>query len=300
MNNLPAPQIIDIQSPAQTGKTHFLYHLISQTILPDYFPHHIVRITSSPAKAVFFIDCDGCFDIYRLRRIIATFIKDKFAESLKGGFIHNSSVPNPSEDEINHAVITALSNLYIFHPTSGIGLLSVVKGLPTFLSQPENKSLTLGLICIDSLSAFHHVLRAGDKIPEYYTQLSTSLRSLSSLLGIPILTTSWSLFAQTTNQIQGRGYMGVGPSHPRSVSTHRPEWRQYFPMEWLRAIDQRIILQKREVRGFVTGISLVEAEMEREKRMEVVKRGAVMGWLENDGKKEFEMFITDEGIRISS
>jgi hypothetical protein len=182
---------------------------------------------------------------------------------------------------------------------SGIGLLSVVKGLPTFLSQLNNKNLIVGLICIDSLSAFHHVLRAGDKITEYYSQLSSSLRSLSSLLGIPIITTSWSLFAQTTNQIQGRGYLGVGPSHPHSISAHRPMWRQYFPVEWLRAIDHRIILQKREVRGFMMGISLVEAETEREKRMEVVKRGAVMGWLENDEKREFEMLITDEGIRIS-
>ena len=47
------------------------------------------------------------------------------------------------------------------------------------------------------------------------------------------------------------------------------------------------------------GILLVEAEMEREKRMEVVKRGAVMGWLENDEKREFEMFITDRGIKIT-
>ena len=298
MNNLPA-HIIDVHSPSHTGKTHFLYHLISQTILPDYFPHHIVRITSSPARAVFFIDCDGRFDIHRLRRIIATFIKDKFAESLQGGFIQHNSIQYPSEDEINQIVITALSNLYLFQPTSGIGLLSVVKGLPTFLSQPDNKSLILGLICIDSLSAFHHVLRAGDKIAEYYTQLSTSLRSLSSLLGIHVITTSWSLFSQTTNQIQGRGYLGVGPSHPHSVSAHRPVWRQYFPVEWLRAVDQRIILQKREVRGFVMGILLVEAEMEREKRMEVVKRGAVVGWLEKDESREFEMLITDEGIRIS-
>jgi hypothetical protein len=101
------------------------------------------------------------------------------------------------------------------------------------------------------------------------------------------------------NQLQERGYLGAEPSHPRSVSVHRPSWRQYFPMEWLRGVDRRIILQKREVRGFVAGISLVEAETEREKRMEVVRRGAVMGWLEDDEKKEFDMFITDEGVRIS-
>jgi hypothetical protein len=58
-------------------------------------------------------------------------------------------------------------------------------------------------------------------------------------------------------------------------------------------------LQKREVRGFMVDIPLVDAEKDKAKRMEVVKRGAVMGWLENDEKREFEMFITDDGVRIS-
>jgi hypothetical protein len=46
-------------------------------------------------------------------------------------------------------------------------------------------------------------------------------------------------------------------------------------------------------------IPLVDAEKDEAKRMEVVNRGAVMGWLENDEKREFEMFITDDGVRIS-
>jgi hypothetical protein len=76
-------------------------------------------------------------------------------------------------------------------------------------------------------------------------------------------------------------------------------WRHYFPGEWLRAVDARIILQKPEIRGFLTGMMLVEAETENAKRMEVVSRGAVMGWLENNEGREFEMFITDEGVRLS-
>jgi hypothetical protein len=180
-----------------------------------------------------------------------------------------------------------------------MALLSVVKGLPTFLSEPDKMNLMVGLICLDSLSAFHHILRSQVKQAEYYSHLSTSLHSLSELFCVPVIVTSWSLFTPTTNQAQGRRYLGVGPSHPHSVSAHRPVWRQYFPVEWLRGIDRRIILQKREVRGFMMGILIVEAEMEREKRMEVVKRGAVMGWLENDEKREFEMYITDDGIRIA-
>ena len=72
-----------------------------------------------------------------------------------------------------------------------------------------------------------------------------------------------------------------------------------FPREWLQTIVQRIILRKREVRGLVTGIFLVEVEMERENGMDVVKLGAVTRWLQIDEKWELEMFITERGIRIS-
>lgn len=181
-----------------------------------------------------------------------------------------------------------------------MGLLYTVKGLPHFLSQADNGNLKTGLICIDSLSAFYHVLRANDKLAEYYTQLATSLRSLSTLFDAPVIVTSWSLFAQTTGQSHGGANLGVESSDTHSESIHRPVWRQYFPVEWLRAVDHRIILQTQDVRQFVTGMPLAEAEMENEKRMAVVKKGAVMGWVENDEKRKFEMYITDEGVRISS
>ena len=273
--------------------------MIAQTILPDNFPYGSSNLTPSSARAVFFIDCDGRFDIFRLRCVVAGFIRAKFLENLEGGFRHPNPTQNLPDEELKQVINTALSKLYVYQPTSGLGLLSIVKGLPAFLSQAEHKNLTVGLICIDSISAFHHILRANDKLGEYYSQLSSSLRSLSSLFSVPVITTSWSLLAQSIKQVQGRGYLGVGLSQSHSASVNRPVWKQYFPPEWLRGVDQRIILQKREVRKFVKGILLVEAEGEREKRNDVVKRGAVIGWLENNEKREFEMFITDKGVRIS-
>lgn len=68
----------------------------------------------------------------------------------------------------------------------------------------------------------------------------------------------------------------------------------------MKGVDARIILQKQEVRGFMAGIMLVEAEMEKERRMEVVKRGTVVGWVEGDEGSDFEMFITEDGVRIAS
>jgi RecA/RadA recombinase len=300
LRNLPTPGIIDIHSPSHTGKTHLLHHFITETLLPDYFPHHPVRLTASPHRAVLFIDCDARFDIHRLKTIITTYVKNRLAENLQVGFILPLPVKDPSSNEIEQLVTAALTRLYIFQPTSGMGLLSTVKGLTTFLSQAPHNSLTIGLICIDSISAFHHALRANEKLVEYYSHLSVALRSLSTLFGVPVITTSWSLFTQTTPQNdQTRSYIGLGPSHPHSVSVQRPAWRQYFPREWLRGVECRIILQKREVRGFMDGMMLVEADMERERRMEVVRRGAVLGWLENDEGREFEMFITDEGVRFA-
>jgi hypothetical protein len=268
--------------------------------LPDYFPRHPVRLTTSIARAVLFIDCDARFDIHRLKTVITTYVKDKLAENSQSGFNYPLPTQDPSQDEIEQVVTAALTRLYVFQPNSGMGLLSTVKGLTTFLSQAPYNSLKIGLICIDSLSAFHHTLRANEKLVEYYSHLSAALRSFSTLFGVPVITTSWSLFTQTAPQNdQSRPYVGLGPSHPHSVSTQRLLWRQYFPGEWLRGVGCQIILQKREVRGFVDGMMLVEAEIQRERRLEAVRRGAVLGWLENDEGRGFEMFITDEGVKIA-
>jgi len=231
---------------------------------------------------------------------MATYIKDRFIENLQGGFIyHDPLIHGPPDEEIEEIVKAALAKLYVFQPTTGIGLLSLIKGLPTFLSKSENRYLTVGMICIDSLTAFHHVLRLQDNLSGYYVKLASALRSLATLFNVPVITTSWALYLQPAqHQVQGRGYLGVGPSHSHSVYIHRPIWRQYFPVEWLRAVDRRVILQRKEVRNFRTEISIVEAEMEREKRMEIVCQGAVMGWLEDDEKREFEMFIVDDGVRL--
>jgi hypothetical protein len=267
--------------------------------LPEYFPRTSSYISPSPAQTVLLFDCDTRFDIRRLQQIITSFLRSKVTEGVQGGFIHLNPVQNPSEEEISQVVQTALSNLYIFQPTSPLTLLASVEGLPTFLSLPEYGQISLGLLCIDSLSAFHHILRMNEKQHEYYTQLSLSLRTISTLFKIPVITTSWALFTQTTPQIGQRGYLGTGPSHAHSISSLRSDWRQYFPGEWLRGVNVRIVLQKSEVRGFMDGATLAEAEMEKERREEVVKRGTVVGWVEGDEGSEFEMLINSSGVRLS-
>ena len=47
------------------------------------------------------------------------------------------------------------------------------------------------------------------------------------------------------------------------------------------------------------GATLVEAEMEKEHREEVVRRGTVIGWVEGDEGSEFEMLINGSGVRLS-
>jgi hypothetical protein len=116
---------------------------------------------------VLFIDCDARFDVVRLKHLLGTFVRGKLAENLQGGFIHQQPVQGASEEEIEECVDAALRELYLFQPASGIGLLATVKSLPSFLSRADNKNITLGLICIDSLTAFHHVLRSMDKSPEH-------------------------------------------------------------------------------------------------------------------------------------
>jgi hypothetical protein len=270
-------------------------------VLPEAFPGYTVHLSLGPARAVFWIDCDGRLDIHRLRQVMETYIRDKFFENSQGGYIHERPPQEPREQELEEIVRASLSRVYVFRPTSAVGLLCLVKGIPTFLSKAENQNLTLGLICIDSLTAFHHILRPLDYLAEYYARLASALRSLSSLFNVPVITTSWALYTPREppdNAIGGRGYIGTGPSHPHSASLQHPVWRHYFPSEWLLAVSKRIILQRKDVRGFVVGMSIVEAEMKREERMDVVRKGALTGWVEDDERREFEMFIVEAGVRF--
>jgi len=257
------------------------------------------------------LDCENRFDGCRLRDIVRTYILDKVNENAQGGFIRPQHPPasqltSPSTEEIDVVVHAALARLYIFKPTSGINLLATILGLTSILSRSEDheyhniKDGTLGLICIDSLSSFHHVLRSTPPglQQQYYHILSTTLRRLSNLFSIPVLVTSWSLFPQhlPDGDIPGGGrYIGTGLS--RDGSSRRPIWKQYFPGEWTGNVDGRVILMKREIRGFVMGLGIEEAERERERRGAVVRRGEVVGWSESHGR-EFEMFITKEGVRV--
>lgn len=224
-------------------------------------------------------------------------VREKLKENAQGGFIHSQPLTGPTDEEIDKILQSALSRVYIFKPTSGMSLLATVKGLKEILSSEEYHHITLGLVCIDSLSSFHHALRGTSYLQQYYLTLSNTLRNLSTLFSIPILVTSWSLFLQPPDvDLAGGGrYIGTGPSH--DAPSRRPVWRQYFPSEWSRGVDKRIVLMKRDVRGFIMGISIEEAEMEKVRREEVVRRGEVVGWVEGEGK-EFEMYITENGIKV--
>jgi hypothetical protein len=251
-----------------------------------------------------FLDCDGRFNVHRLRQIAVTYMLNAVAENTQGGFVERLASQNPYAAEIEDLVTNALFNVYVFQPSSWMSLLATVKSLETALSQPEYAYVPLGMICIDSLSAFHHIVRSTDKSSEYYSQLSSSLRALSSLFGIFVIATSWALSPLPTEQHPRRSrYIDLGPSHPHAITSHRTLWRQYFPEGWLRGVDRRIVLHKKDVKAFLADMTLKEAEVEKEKRTEAVKKGVVLGWVESSemGERtgEFEMFVTDEGVTIS-
>jgi hypothetical protein len=289
--NLAPPPIIEINAPSHMGKSHLLYFAVAQIILPRFKD----GLRSIPAQTVIFIDCNKQFDIHRLHKIVRKYAKDQITERRQGGFSTPFSMRSHSDEEIDQLVQNALTNLHLFQPASPMALLATVKSIPNFISQHGHGSF--GMLCIDSLTAFHHIMRAKEKITGYYAQLSSSLVDISRIFSIPIIVTSWSLFPVAPMTSEHRPLIGVPASYPHGVSPHRPAWRQYFPTEWSQRATKRVILHKHEARGFARGIGLEDAEKEREKR-EVVRRGRVLGWLENDEKREFEMFITEEGVQI--
>ncbi|KIY72860.1 hypothetical protein CYLTODRAFT_440376 [Cylindrobasidium torrendii FP15055 ss-10] len=128
-------QIVQLQGPSGTGKSSFLYLLIIICVLPDSFEAH--RIGGWNQAALLF-DTDLSFDAARFKRMMEC---------------HIARLGLPSH--VSAAVLEhGLSQLCVFRPASTAQLAATLIHLPTYIVT-RLPNTALGMIAIDSLSAFH-------------------------------------------------------------------------------------------------------------------------------------------------
>jgi len=135
-SSLNLGDVIEIQGPPASGKTHLLYHLLINCLIPSNL--------QGWAKAGVVLDTDGCFDILRLKQLLMNRLISQ----------SSSSSGVDSTENIKNTMFLCLNNLHIFRVTSSAQLAATLLRLPDYHSHcfPDSE---IGLLAIDSISSFY-------------------------------------------------------------------------------------------------------------------------------------------------
>ncbi|KAF8140139.1 hypothetical protein EV363DRAFT_1579546 [Boletus edulis] len=119
--------VIEIQGPASSGKTHLLYHILLSFLVPVSPPHAEI--------AVVVYDTDATFDIERFRRLLLSRI--------------SRHTLDPQE-----SVRRALARLHLFRPTTLVQLAASIANLAAYHSSHMTNQ-EIAVLAIDSISPFY-------------------------------------------------------------------------------------------------------------------------------------------------
>ncbi|RPD64906.1 hypothetical protein L227DRAFT_650053 [Lentinus tigrinus ALCF2SS1-6] len=144
-HNWPLNQgdVLEIQGPATSGKTHLLYHLLVTCLMPRSYNG---KELGGWGKAAVFFDTDDKLNISRLY----TLLLSRMRRLIGSEDITDASVP------LEDVASQRLENLHIFRPTSSVQLAINLLHLPKYhATEPRLRDKEIGLLVIDSLSAFY-------------------------------------------------------------------------------------------------------------------------------------------------
>ncbi|RDX50390.1 hypothetical protein OH76DRAFT_1482179 [Lentinus brumalis] len=135
--------VLEIQGPAASGKTHLLYHMLVTCLMPRSYNG---KELGGWGKAAVFFDTDGRLSISRLY----TLLLSRMRRLIGPDGVNDASVP------LEDVAAQRLENLHIFRPTSSLQLAITLLHLPKYhASNPRLQDKEIGLLAIDSLSAFY-------------------------------------------------------------------------------------------------------------------------------------------------
>ncbi|KAI0051722.1 hypothetical protein FA95DRAFT_1455808, partial [Auriscalpium vulgare] len=137
LTTLSRGDLVEIQGPPSSGKTHLLCHLVGTCVLPTS--------VGGWNKAAILFDVDGTLDVVRIRHLLHTRIL--------------RARPPTTDDDRNAGqssklLSQALRNFRIFRPSSSLQLAATLSNLQTYHAE-DMPSSELALLAIDSMSAFY-------------------------------------------------------------------------------------------------------------------------------------------------
>lgn len=136
LSSLSRGDVIEVQGPASSGKTHLLYHFVLLCIAPSR--QMSIDFGGNGLAAVVY-DTDASFDVTRLHQLLLT--------RLSLVLPYNIEMARRLTEE-------SLRRLHVFRPTSLLQLATSLLHLPLYhkVSIPEHE---IGLLAVDSMSAFY-------------------------------------------------------------------------------------------------------------------------------------------------
>lgn len=274
----PLPVIEITDAAACSGKTQFLYLVISLSLLPA--KHKDVPINGK-GNAVVLLDLSGRVSVLRLYDVMHNHVSSTCSAP-------STALP---EQEITSLISDSLTHLHIFRPQSSSSLLATLASLQSFLlSQPSthfSANRPLGLLAINDLSAFlwqdrleadektglrlsNHAEKANNTLfLQRYRSLISSLRHIQHVFSsCTIVATNWGLAPIT------------------SKAGHLP-LRPHLPSVWNHFCTVKIVVERDRVSKFGPGLSAEEAKREGVQRWQAVKKSGFSGWINWWGHEEW-------------
>jgi DNA-repair protein XRCC2 len=314
VSDLPSPRstirrgdVIEIQGPPASGKTHLVYHFVLTCVLPSDFSSTFL---GGWGKSAIVFDADGSFDVSRLHQLL----RSRVARLLS---LEQTSTPEPLP--VDRLCAQALKKVHVFRPMSTAQLAVTLLHLPQYHIQ-QMPDAEIGLVAIDSISSHYwpdrftvEQMRSAPPQgrrptvtfkPPLHNVLS-ALQSLRSSHSPVIVLTNWGLnplirspsgTSSSSSATLYRQHLHPFPSPfspPRQPGNGDPgtsvidvKSPSSFPL------THHITLAFITIPPFRPGISLAEARAEELKyRGKVVEKGEIVGIVRTVGRTRVGRFV---------
>jgi hypothetical protein len=296
----PAKTIQLTSANPAAGKTNLLYHLSSFSIL--------CRSSGGNEATIVWLDTDGRFSSLRLAQLYARMLR--------------SHSPQSSKADLEVHVKDGLSHVHVFRPQSSSQLLATLKNLSNYLlsrDQRHSQQRPLGLVILDSATAFHWADRADAEVarlsdPRATTPPSTTSQAITHLKELEMIFNCTIIF--TTDASLQRKNRPRPESIARTVadSPLPPPNEHAFQDPWTNFAALTLDVHRVAVPQFTPTMTIAECRRDQPRRIEAVQRGRhraqAVWWSSNErdevreeirksqGGEGFGFRITEQGVEI--
>ncbi|KAG8705110.1 hypothetical protein FRC11_009310 [Ceratobasidium sp. 423] len=319
--------IIEIQGPAASGKTHLLYFWAMTCVLPYRLAitvgdHRETKevLVGGRNKSVVVCDCDGRWSLRRLNTIITSYLRDRLATVLP-----TEAPPGLYDHTIFRAVANALKRVHVFRPSSTLALATTLMAIPAY-HRTHMANEQIGMLMVDGVSSFYwtdrwaaeqmenepaEVPAAGPQPPpppplrsdsNPLRHVLTVILNLRRSLGLVALLTNWGLTSLDSQLPSSTVYFRQHLRAPYPSPFESEPRSSKFPL------THHITIPSQGPEPFGENVSLEDAVGDRDHE-DRVKTTRIRSMVRTVGKRpgeartvvqsEFEFAITEGGVLVS-